>query len=265
MSEAEKIKTIKKITPSQISAHGVQALADRPNMSGHHGVGGLSPTELKKWFDKLATLLADHHNEICEILSSEEAGKYIGVLIDEHDIYNLYDFVKSVKNGNIVDIIPVEDIVSDAYSQTSPLSTVLYWLQFLLNRTILTKLDMVDKPGTHKRVYAVNEAGEQKMVNLSDSPLAEAIPVYSTDGQLKVADPADDTHVVNKSYVDKAVRQAVKVAEKSQAAAAKAAKDAEDAKNIIINERYVLTDNDKFDVAQMVLEMFPYAEEAIFE
>ena len=43
------------ITDKQIKAMGVQALANRPNAAGQYGQSGLSPTELKRWFDNLVT------------------------------------------------------------------------------------------------------------------------------------------------------------------------------------------------------------------
>ena len=57
-------KTFVNITPVELQAKGVVALADRPNVASNYGVGGLSPANLKLWFDKLARFLADkgwHH------------------------------------------------------------------------------------------------------------------------------------------------------------------------------------------------------------
>ena len=55
-------KTLQKITSTQITKNGVQALATRPNNSAQYGQGGLSSLELKLWFDKLATFLAGKIN-----------------------------------------------------------------------------------------------------------------------------------------------------------------------------------------------------------
>lgn len=71
------MKKLKGISKSQIAQKGVQALANRPNTSTQYGVGGLSSTQLKLWFDNLATLLAEKINEIQEVLCGGEATEYI--------------------------------------------------------------------------------------------------------------------------------------------------------------------------------------------
>lgn len=93
------IKKLDDITPRQTASMGVQALANRPNESGQYGVGGLSPTQLKLWFDKLATFLAEKINEIHNTISSEEAANYIRIALDDYGVETLGDLVESMLSG----------------------------------------------------------------------------------------------------------------------------------------------------------------------
>ena len=63
------MKKIEKITALQIKANGIQSLSKRPNESMQYGACGLSAEELKRRFDKLASLLADKINEIIDIVA----------------------------------------------------------------------------------------------------------------------------------------------------------------------------------------------------
>ena len=47
------LKKFTNITAAELKAKGVVSLADKPNISSSYGVGGLSPTNLKLWFDKI--------------------------------------------------------------------------------------------------------------------------------------------------------------------------------------------------------------------
>lgn len=94
---------LNKITPSQISAKGVQALADRPNANAQYGVGGLSSTQLKLWFDKLASFLADKINELQSTIASDDAAKYIRVVLDSNGVSTLQDLVDSFANGKFAE------------------------------------------------------------------------------------------------------------------------------------------------------------------
>lgn len=98
-------KKLTNISNSQIAAKGVQALSDRPNTTGRYGVGGLSPTDLKQWFDKLATFIADRINELQNTLSGDDAASYIRVLLDNYGVENLHDLVESFTNGNFANEI----------------------------------------------------------------------------------------------------------------------------------------------------------------
>lgn len=53
------LKKFTSILPSELKSKGVVSLADKPNTASSYGVGGLSPTNLKLWFDQLSTLLAE--------------------------------------------------------------------------------------------------------------------------------------------------------------------------------------------------------------
>lgn len=92
-------KKLTNITPKQIQTQGVQALADRPNVSAQYGMGGLSPQQLKLWFDKLPAFLAGKFNEIHDVLSSEDAGSYIRLALDAAGVENLEDLCASFING----------------------------------------------------------------------------------------------------------------------------------------------------------------------
>ncbi len=93
------LKTVPKITKKQIAENGVQKLADRPNLTGQYGTSGLSATQLKLWFDKLATFLAERINEISGAISSDEAANYIRVCLDECGVGDLGDLVTAFTDG----------------------------------------------------------------------------------------------------------------------------------------------------------------------
>ena len=50
------LKKLSNITPAELKSKGVVSLADKPNTAASYGVGGLSPTALKLWFDQLSKL-----------------------------------------------------------------------------------------------------------------------------------------------------------------------------------------------------------------
>lgn len=89
---------------------GVQALANRPNAPAQYGMSNLSSTQLKLWFDKLATFLADKINEICDTISSDDAAKHIRIALDEYGIETLDDLIEDMQDGdfaaNILRLLP---------------------------------------------------------------------------------------------------------------------------------------------------------------
>lgn len=111
MSETLKFK---KISAAEIKANGVQALASRPNNASQYGVGGLTPAQLKAWFDRLGTLLADALNTITETLGSTDAPKYIRIPLDESGIQNIDDILEAFKNGGMAkNVLKVNKSVTD--------------------------------------------------------------------------------------------------------------------------------------------------------
>ena len=94
------MKQFNKITTKQLVEKGVQALADRPNSSGQFGVSGMSPQQLKIWFDKLATFLAEKINELYGAISGEDAADYIRLTLDDYDVNSLNDLIESMISGD---------------------------------------------------------------------------------------------------------------------------------------------------------------------
>ena len=93
------------ISKNQISSKGVQSLADRPNANAQYGVGGLSSTQLKLWFDKLASFLAEKINELQSVLASNEAADYIRIPLDYYGVGSLKDLVDSFRSGDFANKI----------------------------------------------------------------------------------------------------------------------------------------------------------------
>ena len=93
-------KRFTNITHNQIARMGVQALADRPNAASQYGQAGLSPTQLKMWFDKLATLIAEKLNAIHDAFSANDAAAYVSLALGEKGIDNLGDLVNSFNDGS---------------------------------------------------------------------------------------------------------------------------------------------------------------------
>jgi hypothetical protein len=98
MSEPTKIRHI---TKAELAARGAAALSDRPNTRHPYGKGGLSAKELKEWFDQLAALIADRHNELLDILASPAAADHIGVESGIEGVGTLADFFRAMKDGTL--------------------------------------------------------------------------------------------------------------------------------------------------------------------
>ncbi len=97
------MKQLTSISKSQIISKGVQSLADRPNANAQYGAGGLSSTQLKLWFDKLATFLAEKINELQTTLASDEAADYIRIPLERLGVASLKDIVDSFASGAFAD------------------------------------------------------------------------------------------------------------------------------------------------------------------
>lgn len=93
------------ITDDEIKKKGVQALADRPNLSAQYGASGLSSAQLKAWFDNLANLLAKKINAITEALEGESAPQYIRVNLDglNPPITNLQELISAIGSGQLAE------------------------------------------------------------------------------------------------------------------------------------------------------------------
>ena len=109
-------KSLKKITSGEIASMGVQSLADRPNAASNaifqYGTNGLSSTQLKLAFDRLATFLAEKINELQDTLNSDDSAQYIRISLDDYGIYNLSDLVSCFSDGTfasgIIKLLPNE-------------------------------------------------------------------------------------------------------------------------------------------------------------
>lgn len=92
------------ITQNERQNKGVVALADRPNVVSAYGKGGLSPLELKVWFDKLGNLMADKINEIQDALN-DNGQNYIGISNLGESIECLGDLTASFLNGSFATLL----------------------------------------------------------------------------------------------------------------------------------------------------------------
>jgi hypothetical protein len=98
--ERKKIDTIPK---SEIMTSGVQALGDRLNLTAQYGKSGLTPAQLKKWFDNLSTLAIEKINAIINAINEDNSAVYIGIdsqILKEEGIDNLAKLVEALNNGN---------------------------------------------------------------------------------------------------------------------------------------------------------------------
>jgi hypothetical protein len=118
MSEPTKIRHI---TKAELAARGAAALSDRPNTRHPYGKGGLSAKELKEWFDQLAALIADRHNELLDILASPAAADHIGVESGIEGVGTLADFFRAMSDGTIADqalLVKLEDTTMTVQAAT---------------------------------------------------------------------------------------------------------------------------------------------------
>lgn len=105
------LKKLSNITPAELKAKGVVSLADKPNAAASYGVGGLSPTALKLWFDQLSKLLADKINAIQDTLSGDQAAEYIKLILagldadNESGEYSLQDLCDAFKDGKFAEYL----------------------------------------------------------------------------------------------------------------------------------------------------------------
>ena len=202
------MKILKKITKKQIAEKGVQALSNKPNIASQYGVGGLSAENLKLWFDKLSTFLADKINEIYDALSANDAAEYIRLALDDYGIETLNELIAAILSGDLADrllqVLPsagaLDSVTLQQYINQAAYDTAKNTEN--IGTLFTDKLDKVKAPGNYRRAYIIDTDGSQKTVYISEAPLVGAIPVFVGDGQINVAVPTESTHAVNKGYVD---------------------------------------------------------------
>lgn len=175
------------VTDRQLKQMGVQALADRPNAAQQYGQSGLSATQLKQWFDKLAELLSGKVNELQNAINGEDAAKYIGLALKEYEtldalIEGMQDgsFASSLLrlygNENALQPATLQDII---YGIAQSISDIEEDVQDLGDK----KLEKVADAATYKRVYGVDDKGNQIMLSAAASPAGQ-MPLYSEKGAL---------------------------------------------------------------------------------
>ena len=119
---------LKRITDSisedKIKAMGVYSLATRPNQQGQYGVSGLSPQQLKAWFDKTAHFLAKELNKIVDTFVSDEATNYIRVCLDKYGVDNLGALITAFTDGGFAKEI-LQLFPSAGSTQKQALQTII--------------------------------------------------------------------------------------------------------------------------------------------
>lgn len=120
------------ITPTEIKSKGVVALANEPNKTAPYGVGGLNPTNLKLWFDKLGTFIAEKINIIQSTLKSDDAASFIKVVTTGLDStaeqqedfeYSLQDIIVAFTNGKLANYMTAYESASG--QELKSLQTIL--------------------------------------------------------------------------------------------------------------------------------------------
>lgn len=183
------------ITDKQIKAMGVQALANRPNAVGQYGQSGLSPAQLKLWFDKLVTLAAEKINELQTAINGEEAAKYIGLALKNYP--TLDELIAAMQDGRFArEVLRV--FPSAAAFEAQTLESVIFGIAETISDIEEDKLDK-QEPGVLS-AYTVDAAGENGTVEISALPKAGTIPVYDADKEIPVEDPQKPTSAMNLRY-----------------------------------------------------------------
>lgn len=184
------------ITDKEIRAKGVQALANRPNAAQQYGQSGLTPEALKKWFDQLAELLAKRINELQNAIQSEEAAKYIGVALGKIEEFDgqyetLDDLILAMQTGHFAaDILKLWPNENHSAFEPAALQDIIYGIAQSISDIEEdvqdlgdNKLAKVADAATYKRVYGVDDKGNQIMLNAAANPDAQ-VPLYSSNGAL---------------------------------------------------------------------------------
>ncbi|MBO5009576.1 MAG: hypothetical protein J6D20_02585 [Clostridia bacterium] len=186
------------ITDKQIKAMGVQALANRPNAAGQYGQSGLSPAQLKLWFDKLVTLAAEKINELQEAINSEEAAKYIGLALENYK--TLDELIAAMQDGRfageILSVFPSAGEHKEEYRTV--LQTVIDDFAKDISSIKENKLDK-KKPGVLS-AYTVGADNENGTVEISGAPKPLTLPLYDANGELLTGPPTREGSALNLGY-----------------------------------------------------------------
>ena len=214
MSELKKFSNI---TNKQIQSYGVQALADRPNVSSQYGASGLTPAQLKLWFDKLATFLAGRVNDIGDVLSSDEAGSYIRIPLDDAGVGTLAALVESFASGTFAHkILNVYPSVS-AYHMVS-LQEALYGIAQFMGET------------EEELVRMKNVGGASFRIGIDNGTHVLSFSLLNEKGEVLKSDSADFSYLVNAARAAAAVE-----ADRARGEADRARDEADRASNEAIN------------------------------
>lgn len=211
------MKTIPNITKKQIAERGVQSLSDRPNTAAKYGVSGLSPTQLKLWFDKLSIFLADKINEIHDCISSEEAAEYIRIALDEYQITSLNALIASMLDGNLAskvlkaipfdgeDLKPLQTIINDSATNQASLKNQIDSLNSALSILEQAFSEHSQTSGSHfENLYGAIGNLQTVDSQLSSAIAAEQSARVQADNvhnqqiiSLNEAVAAHNTHIIN--------------------------------------------------------------------
>ena len=183
------------ITDKQIKAMGVQALANRPNAAGQYGQSGLSPAQLKLWFDKLVTLAAEKINELQEAVNGEEAAKYIGLALKNYK--TLDELIAAMQDGRFArDILRV--FPNAAAFEPQALESVIFGIAESVSELEENKLDK-QAPGVLS-AYSVGADNENGTVEISSVPKPLTLPLYDERGELLAGPPTREGSALNLGY-----------------------------------------------------------------
>lgn len=177
------------ITDLNLKQMGVQALADRPNATQQYGQSGLSPTQLKRWFDRLAEMLSRKVNELQSAINGADAAKYIGLALKEYK--TLDALILAMQTGDFAaEILKLWPNENHGTLEPSALQDIIYGIaqsisgiEEELERLDNDKLSKVTDAATYKRVYSVDDKGKQVMLDAAASPAGQ-MPLYSENGAL---------------------------------------------------------------------------------
>lgn len=200
------LKKFTGITEKQLSQKGVTALADRPSAAAQYGVGGLSAEQLKRWFDKLARLIAEQLNLVTETLASDEGASYIRVALDGLGIDTLQALADAIRSGTLATGLMV------TYGLTpGELVSVQVALNDLLARLGQCESDVTDLDLALDALTATVEANTEHIVAVQEKAEENAKKIASYAASLssaisnanKAADNANDAVADMQAAVDR--------------------------------------------------------------